>query len=144
MVKISFAFRLRYLTSAVTRPRRRIRLHYRDARQMSEFESGWLKEVNNRLTWVEVMRQLDEAGKSGSATAVISVRMALVDQRPQQSPCLSPIEHIWDLMGRLLEPSLNISDLAQQLETIWFRNSVGRHRDLYQAMEVDCLHPGQK
>ncbi|GFT02615.1 transposable element Tcb1 transposase [Trichonephila clavipes] len=38
---------------------------------------------------------------------------------PARLPELSPIEHIWDVMGRLLQSFWNSDDLGQQLETIW-------------------------
>ncbi|UYV69295.1 hypothetical protein LAZ67_6003159 [Cordylochernes scorpioides] len=38
---------------------------------------------------------------------------------PARSPDLSPIEHIWDVMGRRLQPSRNVDYLARLLETIW-------------------------
>ena len=38
---------------------------------------------------------------------------------PNRSLDLSPIEHIWDVMRRWLQPFRNIDDLVQQLETIW-------------------------
>ncbi|GFY06498.1 transposable element Tc1 transposase [Trichonephila clavipes] len=34
-------------------------------------------------------------------------------------PDLSPIEHVWDMMGRRLPLSRNVYDLARQLEHIW-------------------------
>ncbi|UYV78283.1 hypothetical protein LAZ67_16000812 [Cordylochernes scorpioides] len=37
---------------------------------------------------------------------------------PARSPDLSPIEHIWDVMVRRLQPSRNVDYLARQLETI--------------------------
>ncbi|UYV67085.1 hypothetical protein LAZ67_4003851 [Cordylochernes scorpioides] len=51
-----------------------------------------------------------------------------------RSPDLSPIEHIWDVMGRRLQPSRNDDYLAQQLETI--RREIPQHtiRNLYQSM----------
>ncbi|GFS72128.1 hypothetical protein TNCV_3904051 [Trichonephila clavipes] len=85
---------LQYLTSTVTKPRRRIRAHYE---QMSEFERGrsiglketdWLDEIEEFLNiWAEMMQRLDVAGKTSLTTADFSVRTAAVDRGPQQRDC---------------------------------------------------------
>ncbi|UYV73888.1 hypothetical protein LAZ67_11001272 [Cordylochernes scorpioides] len=53
---------------------------------------------------------------------------------PARSPDLSPIEQIWDVMGRRLQPSWNADYLARQLETIW--QEIPQHTiwNLYQSM----------
>ncbi|GFV82178.1 transposable element Tcb1 transposase [Trichonephila clavipes] len=38
---------------------------------------------------------------------------------PARSPDLCPIEHVWDMMGRLLPLPGNVDDLARQLGQIW-------------------------
>ncbi|UYV82315.1 hypothetical protein LAZ67_21001686, partial [Cordylochernes scorpioides] len=53
---------------------------------------------------------------------------------PARSPDLSPIEHIWDVMGRRLQPSRNVNYLARQLETIWQEIPQHTIRNLYQSM----------
>ncbi|UYV75101.1 SIM2 [Cordylochernes scorpioides] len=53
---------------------------------------------------------------------------------PARSPDLSPIEHIWDVMGRRLQPSRNVDYLARQLETIWQEIPQHTIRNLYQSM----------
>ncbi|UYV72756.1 hypothetical protein LAZ67_10000543 [Cordylochernes scorpioides] len=53
---------------------------------------------------------------------------------PARSPDLSPIEHIWDVMGRRLQPSRNIDYSARQLETIWQEIPHHTIRNLYQSM----------
>ncbi|UYV76563.1 hypothetical protein LAZ67_14001162 [Cordylochernes scorpioides] len=53
---------------------------------------------------------------------------------PAKSPDLSPIEHIWDVMGRRLQPSRNVDYLARQLETIWQEIPQHTIRNLYQSM----------
>ncbi|UYV60256.1 hypothetical protein LAZ67_1000569 [Cordylochernes scorpioides] len=53
---------------------------------------------------------------------------------PARSPDLSPIEHIWDVMGRRLQPSRNVDYLARQLETIWQEMPQHTIRNLYQSM----------
>ncbi|GFU32399.1 transposable element Tc1 transposase [Trichonephila clavipes] len=49
-------------------------------------------------------------------------------------PDLSPIEHIWDVVGRPLQPSRNVDDLANQLETSWHEIPQDPIRALYQSM----------
>ncbi|GFU40689.1 transposable element Tcb2 transposase [Trichonephila clavipes] len=44
---------------------------------------------------------------------------SLIDSMPQRSPDHSPIEHIWGVMERRLQPFRNVDDLSQQLERIW-------------------------
>ncbi|UYV83825.1 hypothetical protein LAZ67_X000316 [Cordylochernes scorpioides] len=53
---------------------------------------------------------------------------------PARSPELSPIEHIWDVMGRRLQPFRNVDYLARQLETIWQEIPQHTIRNLYQSM----------
>ncbi|GFV92910.1 transposable element Tc1 transposase [Trichonephila clavipes] len=38
---------------------------------------------------------------------------------PFRSPYLSPVEHVWDMMGRRLHLPGNVNDLFRQLEQIW-------------------------
>ncbi|UYV70855.1 hypothetical protein LAZ67_8000866 [Cordylochernes scorpioides] len=59
------------------------------------------------------------------------------------SPDLSPIEHIWDVMGRRLQPSRNVDYLARQLETIWQEIPQHTIRNLYQSIirrVAACIH----
>ncbi|UYV66712.1 ADARB2 [Cordylochernes scorpioides] len=53
---------------------------------------------------------------------------------PARSPDLSSIEHIWDVMGRRLQPSRNVDYLARKLETIWQEIPQYTIRNLYQSM----------
>ncbi|UYV82585.1 hypothetical protein LAZ67_22000050 [Cordylochernes scorpioides] len=53
---------------------------------------------------------------------------------PARSTDLSPIEHIWDVMGRRLQPSRNVDYLPRQLETIWQEIPQHTIRNLYQSM----------
>ncbi|UYV63148.1 hypothetical protein LAZ67_2003293, partial [Cordylochernes scorpioides] len=53
---------------------------------------------------------------------------------PARSPDLSLIEHIWEVMGRRLQPFRNIDYLARQLETIWQEIPQHTIRNLYQSM----------
>lgn len=49
-------------------------------------------------------------------------------------PDLSPTEHIWVVMRRRLQPSRNVDDLSQQLETIWYEIPQDIIRELYQSI----------
>ncbi|GFY22856.1 transposable element Tcb1 transposase [Trichonephila clavipes] len=40
---------------------------------------------------------------------------------PVRSKDLSPIEHVWDMMGRRLHQPGNVDDLARPLEQIWLQ-----------------------
>ncbi|UYV82646.1 hypothetical protein LAZ67_22000361 [Cordylochernes scorpioides] len=63
---------------------------------------------------------------------------------PARSPDLSPIEHIWDVMGRRLQPSRNVDYLARQLDTIWQEIPQHTIRNLYQSMArrmTACIQP---
>ncbi|UYV84811.1 hypothetical protein LAZ67_X003588, partial [Cordylochernes scorpioides] len=53
---------------------------------------------------------------------------------PARSPDFSPIEHIWDVMGRRLQPSRNVDYLARQLETIWQEIPQHTIRNIYHSM----------
>ncbi|GFW78395.1 transposable element Tc1 transposase [Trichonephila clavipes] len=45
---------------------------------------------------------------------------------PARSPDPSPIEHVWDMMGRRLHLPENVNDLARQLDK--FGNTAGDHQ----------------
>ncbi|GFW92134.1 uncharacterized protein TNCV_3540201 [Trichonephila clavipes] len=49
-------------------------------------------------------------------------------------PVRSPIEHVWDMMGRRLNLPGNVDDLALQLEQIWKKISQETVRVLYHSM----------
>ena len=53
---------------------------------------------------------------------------------PASSPDLSPIEHVWSIMGRDLQSACNIDDLTHQLDRIWFDIPQEDIRNLYQSM----------
>ncbi|GFV99526.1 transposable element Tc1 transposase [Trichonephila clavipes] len=63
-----------------------------------------------------------------------------------RSPDPSPIEHVWDMMGRRLHLPGNVDDLAQQLEHIWQEMPQDTVRVLYHFMSrlvaAGRLHPG--
>ncbi|GFT16096.1 transposable element Tc1 transposase [Trichonephila clavipes] len=57
---------------------------------------------------------------------------------------LSPIEHLWDMMGRPLRLSRNVDDLALQLEQIWQEILQDAIRVLYHSMlhhAAACIQP---
>lgn len=53
---------------------------------------------------------------------------------PARSPDLSPIEHVWDMMGRRLHLPRNVDDLVRQLERIWQEIPQETIRELYRSM----------
>ncbi|GFW31141.1 transposable element Tcb1 transposase [Trichonephila clavipes] len=71
--------------------------------------------------WVEVMRPLEDADKNGWTVADFSVMMVAVDLIKHFLVQLerSPIEHVWNIMGRRLHLSGNVDNLSRQLEQIW-------------------------
>ncbi|KFM74451.1 Transposable element Tcb2 transposase, partial [Stegodyphus mimosarum] len=50
---------------------------------------------------------------------------------PTRSPDLSPIEHVWSIMGSALHPARDVDDLMRQLDTIW--HDITDIRNLYQS-----------
>ncbi|GFV91229.1 transposable element Tcb1 transposase [Trichonephila clavipes] len=54
--------------------------------------------------------------------------------RPARLTYLSPIEHIWDMMGRRMPLPGNVNDLAQQSEQIWQEIPQETIRVLYHSM----------
>ena len=53
---------------------------------------------------------------------------------PARSPDLSPIEHVWDMMGRRLHLTETVDDLARQLQHIWQEIPQETIRNLYQSL----------
>lgn len=53
---------------------------------------------------------------------------------PARSPDLSPIEHVWDMMGRSLHPASDVQDLTRQLDRIWHDIPQEDIRQLYNSM----------
>ncbi|GFV34600.1 transposable element Tcb1 transposase [Trichonephila clavipes] len=53
---------------------------------------------------------------------------------PTRSPDPSPIEHVWDMMGRRLHLPGNVDDLVTQLEQIWQEIPQETIRVLYHSM----------
>ncbi|KFM74957.1 Transposable element Tcb1 transposase, partial [Stegodyphus mimosarum] len=53
---------------------------------------------------------------------------------PARSPALSPIEHVWDMIGRRLHLPGNVDDLTRQLEQIWQELPQEIIRELYESM----------
>ncbi|KFM60306.1 Transposable element Tc1 transposase, partial [Stegodyphus mimosarum] len=53
---------------------------------------------------------------------------------PARSPDLSPIEHVWRIMGRTLQPARDVDDLTRQLDRIWHDIPQENIRNLYPSM----------
>ncbi|KFM64197.1 Transposable element Tc3 transposase, partial [Stegodyphus mimosarum] len=53
---------------------------------------------------------------------------------PARPPNLSPIEHVWSIMGRALQPARYVDDLTCQLDRIWHDIPQEDIRNLYQLM----------
>lgn len=53
---------------------------------------------------------------------------------PARSPDLSPIEHVWDVLGRQLQPSRNTGELTAQLQRLWHDIPQGVIGDLIDSM----------
>ncbi|GFX84586.1 transposable element Tc1 transposase [Trichonephila clavipes] len=53
---------------------------------------------------------------------------------PAKSPDVSPIEHVWDMMGRQLHLLGNVEDLGRQFEQIWQEVPQQTFRVLYHSM----------
>lgn len=53
---------------------------------------------------------------------------------PARSPDLSPIEHVWDMVGRQIRAPQNIADLEQQLMNAWQNVSQDDIRNLYHSL----------
>ena len=53
---------------------------------------------------------------------------------PAKSPDLSPIEHVWSIMGRALQSACDVDDLTHQLDRIWHDISQEDIRHLSQSM----------
>ncbi|GFW17175.1 transposable element Tcb1 transposase [Trichonephila clavipes] len=57
---------------------------------------------------------------------------------------LSPIEHVWDMMGRPLHLPENVDDLSRQLEQIWQEIPQDTIRVIYHSMQrrvAACIQP---
>lgn len=53
---------------------------------------------------------------------------------PARSPDLSPIEHVWDVLGRQLQPSRDTGELTAQLQRLWHDLPQGVIGDLIDSM----------
>ncbi|UYV68454.1 NUP188 [Cordylochernes scorpioides] len=65
---------------------------------------------------------------------------------PARLSDLSPIEHIWDVMGRRLQPSRNVDYLTRQLDTIWQEIPQQTIQNFYQSMTrlvAACIQASQ-
>ncbi|GFX69084.1 transposable element Tcb2 transposase [Trichonephila clavipes] len=53
---------------------------------------------------------------------------------PARSPDLSPIEHVWDALGRQLQPSRDTGELTAQMQRLWQNLPQGVISDLIESM----------
>ncbi|GFU97947.1 transposable element Tcb2 transposase [Trichonephila clavipes] len=53
---------------------------------------------------------------------------------PARSPDLSPIEHVWDALGRQLQPSRDTGELTAQMQRLWQDLPQGVISDLIKSM----------
>ncbi|GFT53549.1 transposable element Tcb2 transposase [Trichonephila clavipes] len=53
---------------------------------------------------------------------------------PARSPDLSPIEHVWDALGRQLQPSRDTGELTAQMQRLWQDLPQGVISDLIESM----------
>ncbi|GFV24024.1 transposable element Tcb2 transposase [Trichonephila clavipes] len=53
---------------------------------------------------------------------------------PARSPDLSPIEHVWDVLGRQLQPSRDTGELTAQMQRLWQDLPQGVISDLIESM----------
>ncbi|KFM62726.1 Transposable element Tc1 transposase, partial [Stegodyphus mimosarum] len=53
---------------------------------------------------------------------------------PARSPDLSPIEHVWNIMGRANQPARDVDDLTSQLDRNWHDIPQEDIRKLYQSI----------
>ncbi|GFY01595.1 uncharacterized protein TNCV_2607791 [Trichonephila clavipes] len=53
---------------------------------------------------------------------------------PARSPDLSPIEHVWDALGRQLQPSRDTGELTAQMQRLWQDFPQGVISDLIESM----------
>ncbi|GFT91176.1 uncharacterized protein TNCV_4044171 [Trichonephila clavipes] len=51
-----------------------------------------------------------------------------------RSPDLSPIEHVWDALGRQLQPSRDTGELTAQMQRLWQDLPQGVISDLIESM----------
>ncbi|GFV69237.1 transposable element Tcb1 transposase [Trichonephila clavipes] len=100
-----------------------VSLHLR--REAGQFEESFVISV-------EAMRPLEDAGKNGWTMADFSVMMLIKHFLGQPDP--SPIETVWDMMGRRLHLPGNVDDLSRQLEQIWQEIPQETIRILYHSL----------
>ncbi|UYV65955.1 hypothetical protein LAZ67_3005997 [Cordylochernes scorpioides] len=83
---------------------------------------------------VKIKKSSSLLGDEKGLSVLLAVVSSSLLTNLTRSPDLSPIEHIWDVMGRRLPPSRNVDYLARQLETIWQEIPQHTIRNLYQSM----------
>ncbi|KFM65011.1 Transposable element Tc3 transposase, partial [Stegodyphus mimosarum] len=53
---------------------------------------------------------------------------------PARSPDLSPIDHVWSIMGKALQPARDVDDLTRQFDRIWHDIPQEDIRKIYKSM----------
>ncbi|GFU39718.1 transposable element Tc1 transposase [Trichonephila clavipes] len=72
-----------------------------------------------RVMYSGLIFQQDNAKPHTARVAMNCITAYQAFPWPARSPNLSPIEHVWDMIGRRLHLLGNVDELARQLEQIW-------------------------
>ncbi|GFU90884.1 transposable element Tcb1 transposase [Trichonephila clavipes] len=80
----------------------------------------------------------DNARRHKARVSQDCYRMVTTPPWPARFPNLSPIEHIWDHLGRRVGHSLNLNELEASLQQIWNKMSEDIIQNLYASM-LDCI-----
>ncbi|GFV10948.1 transposable element Tcb2 transposase [Trichonephila clavipes] len=78
--------------------------------------------------------QRDTAQTAGVMVSQDCLRTVATLSWPARSPDLSPIEHIWDNLGRRLGHSTSLKELEARLQKIWNEMSQDIIQNLYDSM----------
>ena len=78
--------------------------------------------------------QQDNATPHTARISVDCLRAVDTVPWPARSPDLSPIEHVWDMLGRQIRAPRNVADLEQQLRNAWQNVSQDDIRKLYHSL----------
>lgn len=78
--------------------------------------------------------QQDNARPHTARVSTACLRACPTLSWPARSPDLSPIENVWSIMGRALQPARDFADLTRQLDRIWHDIPQEDIRQLYQSM----------
>ncbi|GFW11339.1 transposable element Tcb1 transposase [Trichonephila clavipes] len=87
--------------------------------------------------------QQDKARPHTARTSQDCLRTVSTLPYPARSPELSPIENIWDHLGRPVGHSSSLNELEAKLQQIWNEMSQGIIQNLYASMSdriAPCIH----